>query len=186
MAVDGWRLRWLADLLRSGGVLAYPTEGVYGLGCDPGNRDAVFEILHLKRRPVEKGLILVAADWAQLAPYLSPDLPDAARRRMQATWPGPHTWVAPASDPVPGWLTGYRTDLAVRVSAHPLVAALCRAFGGPLVSTSANPAGRPPATTALRARAYFPGRLDAVVSGALGGARGATPIRDALTGRSIR
>lgn len=174
-------IRRAAQVLRSGGVIAYPTEGVWGLGCDPFDVEAVARLLDLKQREPAKGLILVAADFTQIEPYLAP-LTDIQCERLRTTWPGPHTWLVPHNGSIPAWISGGRSTVAVRVSAHPLVAALTRAFGGPLVSTSANPSTRPPARSALRVRCYFPGALDYVLPGRLGGQRGPTPIRDLDSG----
>lgn len=178
-------VRTAARVLRAGGVVAYPTEGVWGLGCDPGNPVAVRRLLELKRRDPAKGLILVAADIGQFEPYLR-GLDAGRLRRLRETWPGPLTWLVPDNGAAPPLIRGRHRQVALRVSAHPLVAALCEAFGGPLVSTSANPAGRPAALSALRVRRYFPRRLDAVVSGALGGRRGATTIRDLISDKILR
>ena len=170
--------------MASGGVIAYPTEAVYGLGCDPFNAAAVARILTLKRRRPHKGLIVVAAEFRQLLPLLNlhQDLP---LDQILATWPGPVTWVMPASTRVPHWLRGDRGGIAVRVSAHPLVRELC-GLTGALVSTSANPEDRVPARTAARVRAYFANRLDLIVPGTTGGRATPTVIRDAVTGRQIR
>ncbi|MGD2082380.1 MAG: Sua5/YciO/YrdC/YwlC family protein [Chromatiales bacterium] len=181
---DSWRLRNAARRLREGAILAYPTEGVYGLGCDPLNRAAVERILVLKQRPAASGLILVAADFFQLEPFVRA-LGTARMREIEASWPGPHTWLLPAAHGVPPWLRGEHTTLAVRVTAHPLAAALCRAFGGPLVSTSANRSGRAPALCPLQVRLRCPG-VDLVIHGPLGGRPGPSVIQDGATGRLIR
>lgn len=179
-----WRIAPALRALAGGGVIAYPTEAVYGLGCLPDDGEAVAHLLRMKRRSPRKGLILVAADLAQLAPYIEfPD--DSVRERVLATWPGPVTWLLPARSTVPDWLTGAHPTLAVRVSAHPVVQALCRA-AGPLVSTSANPAGAEPARSAARVRGYFGRQLAVVVPGALGGLARPTEIRDARSGRQLR
>jgi L-threonylcarbamoyladenylate synthase len=170
--------------LRAGGIVAYPTEAVYGLGCDPLNQDAVYRLLAIKQRPLEKGLILIASRFEQLAPFVQPPA-DEVRRRLRETWPGPVTWLLPAAPATPHWLRGTHRSLAVRVTAHPLAAALCDAFGGPIVSTSANPAGRPPARSALQARLRCPG-VDMVMHGATGRLARPTPIRDAVSGAVLR
>lgn len=173
-------------MLRDGGVIAYPTEAVWGLGCDPMHADAVQRLLALKQRPVEKGLILVAADLAQVQPWLDA-LPVARREAVLATWPGPVTWLLPDPDQrIPAWIRGHHQSVALRVSAHPQVQALSRAFGGLLVSTSANPAGLPPARTALDVHRYFGEAVDAMVPGETGGLDKPTAIRDALTGETLR
>lgn len=179
-----FRLRRAARVLHRGGVVAYPTEAVFGLGCNPLDRGAVLRILAIKRRPMHKGLILIASRFAQLAPFVQP--PDAAlQARLDATWPGPVTWLLPAAPAAPTWLRGQHASIAVRVTAHPLAAALCDAFGGAIVSTSANPSGRPPARTPLQVHRRCPG-IDLVLHGPTGGARRPTEIRDAGSGALVR
>ncbi len=170
--------------ITAGKLVAYPTEAVYGLGCDPFNSDAVFRLLAAKRRPVHKGLILIAADPEQLNPLLRPLDPDL-RRRVHASWPGPVTWVLSAHPLTPWWLTGGRRTLAVRVTDHPLAAELCRACG-PLVSTSANISGSRPARTALEARLRLGPAVDLVLPGAVGGLERPTEMRDGSSGRILR
>ena len=184
--LNPWHLRRAVDALRAGGVIAYPTEGVYGLGCEPLDEEAVHRVLALKRRPRDKGLILIAARYEQLERFVAD--PDAeVMARLRATWPGPTTWLLPARRDVPSWLTGRYASIAVRVTAHPQAAALCTRYGAALVSTSANPAGRPPARTALAVRRYFGARLDFVLPGAVGDPRaGPTEIRDAVSERLVR
>ncbi|MBA8681387.1 Sua5/YciO/YrdC/YwlC family protein [Stenotrophomonas tumulicola] len=173
--------------LHAGGVIAYPTEAVWGLGCDPAHQMAVHALLALKQRPVEKGMILVAADLEQLQGWARlHDLPDERQREVLASWPGANTWILPAGPRAPEWITGEHSGLAVRISAHPLVAALCRAWGGPLVSTSANLAGAPPARTREELDPRLLAVLDGVLDGMTGGLAQPTPIRDALSGNVLR
>lgn len=180
----GFRLRRAAGLLHAGGVVAYPTEAVFGLGCDPRNPAAVERLLAIKHRPAAKGLILIAADFDQLLPFIEPPDPEL-QRRLDATWPGPVTWLLPArADAIP-WVRGAHDTLAVRVTAHAGAAALCRAFGGALVSTSANRLGQPPARTPLQVRLRCDG-VDQVLHGPTGGRRKPTEIRDARSGAQIR
>jgi L-threonylcarbamoyladenylate synthase len=171
--------------LEQRGVIAYPTEAVFGLGCDPRNAQAVGRILALKRRSWRKGLILVAADYDHIAPFVAP-LDAATEARVFATWPGPVTWLLPVHAHTPTWLCGHHDSLAVRLTAHPQTVALCRAWGGALVSTSANPEGCPPARTARRVHAYFGNGVDMVVAGATGGAAKPSEIRDARSGHIVR
>lgn len=175
------------DALRRGGVVAYPTEAVWGLGCDPFNEHAVMRLLAIKRRPVDKGLILIAADAAQLDASVDwTALPAERLASVQASWPGPNTWTVPVTDRVPAWIRGAHASVAVRVSDHPTVAALCRAFGGPLVSTSANLTGMPPAFHRAELDPALLGLLDAVCDGETGGLAAPTAIRDALTDAVLR
>ena len=182
--IGSWRIQQVARVVRAGGVIAYPTEAVWGLGCDPWAADAVQRLLELKMRPMEKGLILVAAHIDQFD-FLLDDLPERWLDRLVGTWPGPNTWLVPHRERLPEWITGQHDSVALRVSNHPLVARLC-ALTGPLVSTSANPAGRPAARSRLRVEQYFPGRLDAVLTGPLGGRRNPSTIRDVRSGEVIR
>jgi len=174
-----------ADALCVGGVIAYPTEGVWGLGADPMDRAAVRRVGELKRRPPAHGYILVAASEDQLDPYLD-GVSEDMRAKMRLSWPGPVTWVVPASRALPRWVNGRFETVAVRVSAHPVVSALCRTFDGPIISTSANPHGMAPARSRLRVQVYFGAQLDRVVPGELGGSLGPTTIRDARTGAVLR
>lgn len=174
-------------LLIRGGVLAYPTEAVWGLGCDPFSETAVHRLLALKDRPVEKGMILIAGALSQLDGLLDwSTLPSGRLEQVHASWPGPNTWIVPASARVPRWITGMHTGVAVRVSAHPVVVALCAAFGGPLVSTSANPAGAPPPATLAALDPALRDSLDGIVAGETGGLSRPTVIRDALSGEVLR
>jgi L-threonylcarbamoyladenylate synthase len=129
-------------VLRHGGVIAYPTEAVWGVGCDPFSEATVLRLLAIKQRPVDKGVILAAGALEQFEGLLDWSLlPTDRSEAVYATWPGPHTWIVPATGRVPHWITGAHDGVAVRVSAHPTVVALCAAFGGPIVSTSANIGG---------------------------------------------
>ncbi|MDN5864065.1 MAG: Sua5/YciO/YrdC/YwlC family protein [Gammaproteobacteria bacterium] len=175
----------IAAAIRAGGVIAYPTEGVWGLGCDPENETAVERILSLKGRRREQGLVLLAANEAQLAPFIKP-LPAAMARRIRAAWPGPVTWIVPAADGCPDWLTGGRNTLAVRVSAHPPARDLALAAGTALVSTSANRHDEKPARDVPSLRALFGNALDAVLEAPLGDAAGPSEIRNAETGKVLR
>lgn len=166
-------------------MLAYPTEAVYGLGCDPLDPQAVKKILRLKRRPVEKGLILIAADFNQLRPFLA-EIPREILDPVMATWPGPNTWLLPAAAGLPTWIRGHHATVAVRVTAHPVAAALCRACDSALISTSANPGAFPPARSTLGVRRYFDDEIDLILAGQLGGLKRPTPIRNALNRGVVR
>lgn len=174
-------------LLRQGGVVAYPTEAVWGLGCDPFNADAVHRLLELKHRPATKGMIVIAADIGQALPHLLWDvLPEARRSAISASWPGPNTWLIPCRPEVPAWLRGEHDTLAVRITGHPVAAALCRAFGGVVVSTSANRAGEPPARRLDELSPDLLAGLDAWLDGETGGQAQPSTIRDARSGEVLR
>jgi L-threonylcarbamoyladenylate synthase len=176
-----------ADLLHRGGVIAYPTEAVWGLGCDPFDEAAVLRLLALKQRAVDKGLILIAAAASQFDGLLDWDaLPGERRAAVHASWPGPHTWIVPATARVPRWITGTHAGVAVRVSAHPVVAALCTAFAAPLVSTSANQAGAAAPTTLAGFDPALLAALDGIVAGDTSGRDRPSDIRDARSGATLR
>jgi len=174
-----------ARIARSGGVIAYPTEAVFGLGCLPRDRRAVMRVLAIKQRSWRKGLILIGAELAQLERYVV--LPPEPRRAdVLASWPGPYTWVLDARPDAPRWITGGRASVAVRVTAHPVAAELCRTVGEALVSTSANVSRRPPHRRLLRLRRDLGAKVDYVLAGPLGGLASPTAIRDGRSGRVLR
>ena len=174
-----------AELIRKGSVVAYPTEAVYGLGCDPSNEAAVHKILSLKSRPESAGLILIGASFDQFEGWVS-RVPAANLQAALDSWPGPNTWLFPPGPKVARWITGAHSSVAIRVTAHETCVALCEAFGGPLVSTSANPRSQEPARSADEVTEYFGQTIAGIVEGALGGRDQCSSIRDALTGRVIR
>lgn len=178
-------VRAAVNALQRGGVIACPTEAVWGLSCDPNSADAVRRLLALKSRPMAKGLILVAASQQQLE-FLLDGLTKPQRQTLADSWPGPATWLLPHRGRVPEWICGQHATVAVRVSSHPALQALCKAWGGPLVSTSANRAGARPAQEAYQVRRYFGDVLDYVLPGRIGAIGRPTVIRDLLSGQFIR
>ena len=176
-------------IVRNGGVIAYPTEAVFGLGCDPGNADAVMRLLAIKQRSVDKGLILIAANYEQLLPWIQP-LSTEHYEQVSAQWPGPVTFIVPAHASTPRWLTGSHASLAVRVSAHPGARALCKTCGQALVSTSANLAGEPPLR---RIGEFSVGQgeriaraIDGIVEGCVGQDAAPSRIVNLITGERLR
>lgn len=177
----------IAALLRAGGVVAYPTESVFGLGCDPENEAAVHRIHALKGRHRSQGFLIIGAELAHVVPFIDfSRTPRAAMIAAEATWPGPFTWIFPPSKSVPPWLVGEHDGIAVRVTAHPPAAAICRAFEGAIVSTSANPHGSSPAKAAQEVVTYFAVGIDAVLDAGVGKSPRPSTIMDALTGRIVR
>jgi len=174
-----------ADVLRAGQLIAYPTEAVFGLGCDPRNEGAVRQLLALKGRKASAGLILIGATFEQFAPWTAPVSEDKLAQ-AQANWPGPVTWLFPRGDDVPDFIAGEHDTLAIRVTAHPDCIDLCEAFGGPVVSTSANPHAARSARSAGEVEDYFGPFLGGILHGALGGNQRPSEIRDLQTGRVIR
>ena len=174
----------LAAYLRRGGVIAYPTESCYGLGCDPRNLRALRHLIRLKGRTAAKGLLLIADHLKRLKPFIRP-LGPTDLARVKHTWPGPITWVVPASSACPVLLTGGRTTVAVRITAHPDAARLCRSLGMALVSTSANHSGKKPAKTAAECRRMFGARVR-VIAGRIGQRRRPSTLIDLATGTVLR
>lgn len=170
--------------MRSGGVIAYPTESCFGLGCDPYSRIGVQRILRLKKRPQRKGLILIADEASKFHHLIAP-LNQAQLSQVKSTWPGPHTWLIPRAEKCPHWLSGRHTSLAVRVTAHAQSASLSRSSNMALVSTSANRSGGVAAKTTRQCLRLF-GESVRVIPGLTGGARKPSTIQDLITGRIIR
>lgn len=172
--------------LKQGNVIAYPTEAVWGLGCDPQNEAAVGKILRLKNRPVHKGLILVSGSIAQFEPLLN-KLSREQRDKLITSWPGHITWLVPDSDNlIPEWIKGDHQSVAIRVSGHTIVQELCSKFGGPIVSTSANEAGKEEIKSRFILEDKFADKIAGIVDGDLGKSAKPSEIRDLLSGRVIR
>ena len=182
--VSSWKLRQAVSVLNAGGVIAYPTEAIYGLGCNPWDINAIRRILAIKKRPCHKGLILVAANFDQLHDFIQP-VPEATLKKIKASWPGATTWLLPVRKSAPIYLSGKHDTIAVRVTAHCQTAELCQQFAGAIVSTSANIAGKPPAKTAHHVRLKLSG-IDYLLPGPCSGASKPSTIKDARTGKIIR
>ena len=170
-------------LLSQGKIIAYPTEAVYGLGCDPFNEQAVNKLLVLKQRAVDKGLILLISNWSQLSSLIRA-IPSHLMEDVKKTWPGPVTWLFPKAASIPYWISGEHESVAIRMSAHPIAQKL--SSDGPIVSTSANVSSQEPAIDKAGIMAQFPSGLDAIVSGHLGGASQPSAIYDVVTGQKFR
>ena len=177
------QLKKAAMLIREGGVVAYPTEGVYGLGCDPLNKVAVERLLTLKQRDISKGLIVIGANWQQLQPLTKPVFASQLKKVEKAI--GPITWLFPASAMVPSWITGSSSQLAVRVTDHPVARALCELVGM-LVSTSANVSTHASACSAAETKAIFGERLAMIIDAPVGNLKKPTPIIDVVTNEVMR
>ena len=174
-----------ARMMALGGVIAYPTEGCFGIGCDPNDPTALRRVLRIKKRPKGMGLILIAHQIGALLPFL--DIPDLSiLEKPQASWPGPYTWIFPARHSKRIQLYSLNQSVAVRVTDHPIAARLCQLFGGAIVSTSANRHGQVPIRSYTHAARIFRSELDWVVRGAVGQQKKPTQIADALSGRLIR
>lgn len=174
----------LAAFLKRGGVIAYPTESCYGLGCDPRNRRAVQRILKLKGRSQRKGLILIASDYHQVTRYLKP-LTSGEQDRLLQGGAQAVTYLMPAKPSCPRWLRGSHDTLAVRMTAHPFAKNLCRSINRALVSTSANRSGQRPARMFAECRRRF-GNKVRVLPGRVGKRRQPSTIRAWSDGRIVR
>ena len=171
-------------VLRRGGVVAHASESVWGLACDPFDDAAVAKVLAIKGRDAAKGLLLIAADAGVFAPEID-GLDEATKQRILASWPGAVTWVV-ANHRFGQWITGGRDTVAIRVPGHEQARSLAQAFGGALVSTSANRTGRPAARTALEVESRLGDAVDYLLPGTVGGRRSASRIVDAVSGEVLR
>jgi L-threonylcarbamoyladenylate synthase len=171
--------------LRAGHVIAYPTEAVYGLGCDPANESAIRKLLVMKGRQESAGFVLIASEYSQLKPWI-PDLDESLIDAAMRTWPGPVTWLFPRAEGVPDYVAGNHETIALRITAHEPSRALCDAFGSALISSSANHAATPPARNVAEVAAYFGDQIAGTLGGLLGGATNPSEIRDLVSGSIIR
>jgi len=180
-------IKMAAAALQQGQLIAYPTESVFGLGCDPQNIQAVENLIKLKQRNPDKGLILIASSFEQLLPYID-SIDEALENHAKATWPGPVTWVWPKKNDTGGLslIIGKHSSIAVRVTAHPTAVALCEAFQGAIVSTSANLEGEAPAKTAQQVEKIFPNQLNKIIHEDVGDLLQPTVIYDVITKVEIR
>jgi len=175
------------EVFLQGGILAYPTEAVFGLGCDPDNKDAVEKLLALKKRPVEKGLILLAGNYSQLLPYVDDSaIGQDKRDSVLSRWPGPITQVLPAKKNISPLLSGSFGSIAVRVTNHPDIVAFCNKTGKPIVSTSANIAGKPAAESWQEVQEQFPQNDIFILAGKTLGMTSPSTIINGLTSEIIR
>ena len=180
----------IATIIQDGGVVAYPTEAVFGLGCDPHNQAAVQRLIALKQRDIDKGVIVIAADVAQVKPYISQSSTNLERsqleQKLSSQQAHPTTWLIPASATVPPLIRGQYHSVAVRISTHSACQKLCLAIGHPIVSSSANPAGLTAATDIDTICTYFPAGLDAIFDAPLGNYQQTSVIRDAVSNQVLR
>ena len=160
--VSQFKIGHCCHIIRQGGVIAYPTETVFGLGCDPFNETAVQRLLEIKHRTAEKGLIIIGSQIKQLSPLLN-KLTEQQYQQISQLPDHPTTWIAPKSKNTPDWLTGKHTTIAIRLTTQPIVKALCEKLEHALVSTSANISGFPVAQSALDIYRYFGQKIDGII-----------------------
>lgn len=180
-----WPITIASHVIRDGGVIAYPTETVWGLGCDPFNIGALERVIEIKKRDADKGLILVAANIEQFD-FLLHDADEQTIEKLKASWPGAVTWLVPHNNRVPQLVHGQFDTVAIRVSSHPMVQQLCSEVAGPIVSTSANFSGKPTVRSAVQTQCVLGRYLDFILSGPVGLANAPSRIIDMKTGRVIR
>ncbi|MEE9451786.1 MAG: L-threonylcarbamoyladenylate synthase [Gammaproteobacteria bacterium] len=178
-------MRFDPTIIKNGGMIAYPTEAVYGLGCDPFNQQAVQRLLKIKQRPEHKGFILIVSTWAQMQALVQ--LPEAKiLAKVKATWPGPVTWLFPASPDLPPWINGGQTSVAIRMTNHPIAKSICDSIDQALISTSANLFGQAALTTCEQVQKTFGDQIDYIVSGSVGDLKRPTMIREVSSGSIVR
>jgi L-threonylcarbamoyladenylate synthase len=159
MASD-FSIRHAAHIIKNGGIIAYPTDTIYGLGCDPYNADAVERINIIKQRPLNKQFILLAGDIEQVRTLISITVEQEKIITQDAE---PTSWVVSASEQAPAWLTDRNHMLTIRISRHDEVKKLCRALGHAVISTSANISGKRPAKNAIELHKYFHQEVDKIL-----------------------
>ena len=176
-----------AECLKQGGVIAYPTEAVFGLGCDPNNADAVARIIAIKNRSVSQGVIVVAKDWQQVSHYVDTTaVPPHSLRAALNQWPAHLTQLFPKSAKAPSWITGNHESIALRITAHQDIIALCMQADMPIVSTSANRHGKSTLLDIDALVAELSDEIDLILDRSLGKATGPSPIVDVLTDEYCR
>lgn len=151
-----------AERIRAGGIVAFPTETVYGLGADATNAHAVRRVFELKGRPSHNPLIVHVSD-EEMARSVAREWPDNAELLARACWPGPLTIVVPRAARVPDIVTAGGDTVALRCPAHDLAQALIETSSTPIVGPSANPSGSVSPTTAEHVRASFPNEADVLI-----------------------
>lgn len=173
------------DNLRQGKIIAYPTEAIYGLGCDPFNQAAVDRLLKIKNRPEEKGFILIADNWQRVENLVKP-IDKTLLKKILSTWPNHITWIFPASSKTPEWIRGAHTTIAIRITSFPVAKKLCEMFEKPIISTSANIEGTKPLKTEKEVKKIFKNQIDYIIDAPVGNHEKPSEMREALTGNVIR
>jgi len=179
-----WALNRLAQAIAAGAIIGYPTDTIWGFGCDPQNPESVARLLQIKQRKVEKGLILLTSDPAYCDPFIHLD--PAQRATLESPTATPTTWLVEASDRCPPWIRGTHRTVAIRVTDHPLLRFLCERLQLPLVSTSANRAGKSTVRSALQLRRQFADEVDFIVTGFKSGGAKPSAIKSLATGNLLR
>lgn len=175
----------IKKIISAGGIIAYPTEAVYGLGCDPFNEKALAQLLKIKQRPATKGFIIIVSSWQQMQALVQP-LDAKLLEKVYSTWPGPVTWLFPVLPNISQQLRGNHDRIAIRMTAHPIAKQICHFLDMAIISTSANISQQPPLTTAKQVKQCFGDKIDHIVAGPVGNLAKPTVIRDVISGETIR
>jgi L-threonylcarbamoyladenylate synthase len=176
-----------AEVFQQGGLIAYPTEAVFGLGCDPENDSAINRLLSVKQRSADKGFIILASDYSQLLSYIDESKISVEQKsKILSRWPGAITQVLPANKAISPLLSGTFDSIAVRITQHPDVIALCRKTNKAIISTSANLSGKPAATSWRKVLQQFPTQLDHLIKGETLGFTAPSMIIDGISGKVLR
>lgn len=181
-----WAINRLSHSIEQGAVIAYPGDTIWGFGCHPLLKDSVERIFRIKRRSSSKGLILLSSDLGFCLPYVSEDLTLDQIKQIQQSQAQPTTWLIPASQHCPSWLRGGFSTIAVRITQHPFIKALCTELESPIVSTSANLSGKTTIRNSTQARRLFSSQLDTIVSGYQPGTGRPSEIKSLVSGDIIR
>ena len=181
-----WAINRLSKAVGNGAVIAYPTDTIWGFGCHPRLASSAIKILNIKQRPVDKGLILLSSRFEYCKPYIDPKLSEEQINLINQKYQNPTTWLVPAAKSCPIWLTGGFPTVALRITDHPFVEALCNDIHSPIVSTSANRHRRSTIRNALQARRQFGEEVDYIVNGFNTGTNRASEIKLLTTGNTTR
>ncbi len=182
--ISRWKIMQATQVLQQGGVIIYPTESIFGIGCDATNLTAVDRLLNLKQRSFDKGLILLVSDISQVQHYIQP-LTAPQLAQINAPQTRATSWLLPAQKHVSPLIKGVHPKLAVRITRHPVAKALCQQLGNPIVSTSCNKSGKPVSTNAANCRIHWLHQVDHFIAGECGG-QAASQIIDLESGKLIR
>jgi L-threonylcarbamoyladenylate synthase len=163
-ASDAESIRLAGRIIKTGGLVAFPTETVYGLGCDARNAEAAAKVFEAKQRPQFDPLIVHIADLKQLEMVIGA-LPDLGQRLIDAFWPGPLTLVLPKQPTIPDLITAGLSTVAVRMPNHPVAQTLIREADTPIAAPSANPFGYVSPTTAQHVADGLGNRVDLILDG---------------------
>jgi len=176
-------LNRLGHAVSAGAVIGYPTDTIWGFGCDPLNFASVAHILQIKNRSPDKGLILLSSRLEFCSPYIEID--SAQRELLLSPCARPTTWLVSASELCPWWIHGIYSTVAIRLCEHPLLEVLCGQLKAPLISTSANRAGRSTVRNALQLRLQFGAELDCIVTGFNAGSGCPSEIKSLARGTTL-